>query len=188
MRPNRKKQVPEVEEFSPLTPVEIGTLWQKQHIYRHMNGPGAPPTEMQRALKEISAYRSLKRVEVTIEEHHDSMGTAPVYGVSWPPGSSDKSMVLMHRYHYGIPLSPLFDLEAGQRFFVLVGELPRDPKVKPEKNPFKKCHFVTNKKTDKRCGRIGAEWCQCNKGQRGASAILLCDKHMSGHRCKKPRK
>lgn len=163
----------------PLSIAELQSAYSKAIIAEKVMGFADGASVNTRVVKELMAFRQFPRLSVTLHEHHDSTGTSAVCRVRNSKGE-EKSL-------YGAwPITEAgFTLKTGGRFLILVAELPPDPKVRPTKNPFRKCHHRDKK--GKMCGRIGAEWCDCKKKYGVETSILLCDRHMSGHRCRKER-
>lgn len=97
----------------------------------------------QRVLAEMLFYRSLKKVFITMDEHHSSTGTSPVLRYQFGPDDDQVQIIGV------FPIGQLgFSLERGRRYLLLAHELPRDKKMKPRKNPFlrKAKTFLLNEK------------------------------------------
>lgn len=127
----KKKEAPFRTE-GPLTEEEMKHWGWRMAIKSAMNGPGSHSlfdTE-ERAFHELRAYRSAKRVEVLMDEHHSSMGTSPIAICKDVDGKEHHIGTSFPMYELG------FDTRRGQRFLVLVLPLPADKKMKPRKNPF----------------------------------------------------
>lgn len=84
-----------------------------------------------RVLAEMLTYRAMKKLFVTMDEQHSSMGTAAVTRYSVRPEGNDGN------YLGAFPMAQLgFNFERGRRFVILVHELPRDKTKRPRKNPY----------------------------------------------------
>jgi hypothetical protein len=130
--PAKRKKKPATEPAGPLSVDEFNRFGWRLAIGNHMQGKpmSLGLTIEERIYHELKQYRSLKRVVVTMDEHHSSMGTSPIAIYKDEAG-------VEHHIGTSFPMHDLgFKVVRGRRFVVMVGELAPNPKMKPRKNPF----------------------------------------------------